>query len=157
MSEKEKCGDCGERLTKAHEVADGLCWLCGPGSAKWQEKFPDYVHGLTKEQVKMREEEVAIRFCQITGLPLTSSVELELDMHSSVGPGSLKWQERFPKYEHTEKNYRALVRQYEKEKLRRRTEKIMEQEDAAEAAAAKVKIAEAVKVNIPARPDKKES
>lgn len=121
MSDEKKiptnCSDCGDKLTKAHELADGLCWMCGPGSARYQMKNPDYVHGRAEAESAAQPVQSGPKFCRISGLPLTMAHELELEMHYLHGPGSANWKKAHPEYEHTPEQYAALVKQFQQEKL----------------------------------------
>ncbi len=120
MSEKKiatNCSDCGCQLTKAHEVADGMCWMCGPGSAKYQQKNPGYVHGQAAPEASAAPTDGGLKFCRISGLPLTMAHELELELHHMHGPGSTNWKLAHPEYEHSAAEYEKLVAEFKREKL----------------------------------------
>lgn len=134
MSNEKKattCSDCGAALTKSHEVVDGMCFMCGPGSAKYQEKNPNYVHGKSPvvAGVAAEVQEEGLRYCRVSGLPLTKSHELELDLHYMHGPGSENWQKLHPDYKHTSEEYQQLVNEYRQEKANKASKELVEKSE----------------------------
>ncbi len=83
--------DCNNQLQWAHEAETGLCFMCGPGSAKAQLKIKSNLSGIITTAIPVVEK---IPDCIECGNKLQFSHELETGKCYLCGPGSAKAQEK---------------------------------------------------------------